>query len=162
MNSMQGPCVPCFISLFIGTKALEMSIKLLSVFCFVCYTSVLGTGVDLASGKLDCLLILLEMSPCPLLTQITPEFQEEVMCILRRQQQELSWLRQNQMELVQRVMDHISAIQSSLMGHMERLINSQQEQSRILLCKCWVVHKKWKPVGQARGMKEAQKVQASW
>ncbi|XP_005152472.1 enhancer of mRNA-decapping protein 4 [Melopsittacus undulatus] len=61
---------------------------------------------------------------------ITPEFQEEVMCILRRQQQELSWLRQNQMELVQRVMDHISAIQSSLMGHMERLINSQQEQSQ--------------------------------
>ncbi|XP_062477153.1 enhancer of mRNA-decapping protein 4 [Pezoporus occidentalis] len=61
---------------------------------------------------------------------ITPEFQEEVMCILRRQQQELSWLRQNQMELVQRIMDHINAIQSSLMGHMERLINSQQEQSQ--------------------------------
>ncbi|NWS44501.1 EDC4 protein, partial [Probosciger aterrimus] len=82
------------------------------------------------SGKLDCLPILLEMNPCPLLTQMTPEFQEEVMCVLRRQQQELSRLRQNQMELMQRVMDHISAIQSSLMGHMERLIKSQQEQSQ--------------------------------
>ncbi|XP_010016036.1 PREDICTED: enhancer of mRNA-decapping protein 4, partial [Nestor notabilis] len=61
---------------------------------------------------------------------MTPEFQEEVMCILRRQQQELSWLRQNQMDLVQRLMDHINTIQSNVMGHMERLINSQQEQSQ--------------------------------
>ncbi|XP_030367140.1 enhancer of mRNA-decapping protein 4-like [Strigops habroptila] len=58
---------------------------------------------------------------------MTPEFQEEVMCILRRQQQELSPLHQNQMELLQRLMDHLDATQSSLMGHMERVIDSQQE-----------------------------------
>uniref|UniRef100_A0A672V6H5 Enhancer of mRNA-decapping protein 4 n=1 Tax=Strigops habroptila TaxID=2489341 RepID=A0A672V6H5_STRHB len=51
----------------------------------------------------------------------------EVMCILRRQQQELSPLHQNQMELLQRLMDHLDATQSSLMGHMERVIDSQQE-----------------------------------
>uniref|UniRef100_A0A672VAF9 Enhancer of mRNA-decapping protein 4 n=1 Tax=Strigops habroptila TaxID=2489341 RepID=A0A672VAF9_STRHB len=55
----------------------------------------------------------------------------EVMCILRRQQQELSPLHQNQMELLQRLMDHLDATQSSLMGHMERVIDSQQEQRRL-------------------------------
>lgn len=54
------------------------------------------------------------------------------MCILRSQQQELSELRQNQMELLQRLTDHLDAIQSSLMGHVERVIDSQQEQERIL------------------------------
>ncbi|NXL72094.1 EDC4 protein, partial [Leptocoma aspasia] len=58
------------------------------------------------------------------------EFQDEVMCILRSQQRELSDLRQNQMELLQRLTDHLDAIQSSLMGHMERVIDSQQEQEQ--------------------------------
>ncbi|NXB85010.1 EDC4 protein, partial [Vidua chalybeata] len=58
------------------------------------------------------------------------EFQDEVMCILRGQQRELSELRQNQMELLQRLTDHLDAIQSSLMGHMERVIDSQQEQEQ--------------------------------
>uniref|UniRef100_A0A672V7N8 Enhancer of mRNA-decapping protein 4 n=1 Tax=Strigops habroptila TaxID=2489341 RepID=A0A672V7N8_STRHB len=49
----------------------------------------------------------------------------------RRQQQELSPLHQNQMELLQRLMDHLDATQSSLMGHMERVIDSQQEQRRL-------------------------------
>uniref|UniRef100_A0A8C5TY67 Enhancer of mRNA-decapping protein 4 n=1 Tax=Malurus cyaneus samueli TaxID=2593467 RepID=A0A8C5TY67_9PASS len=57
---------------------------------------------------------------------------DELMCILRSQQRELSELRQNQMELLQRLTDHLDAIQSSLMGHMERVIDSQQEQERIL------------------------------
>uniref|UniRef100_A0A669R584 Enhancer of mRNA-decapping protein 4 n=1 Tax=Phasianus colchicus TaxID=9054 RepID=A0A669R584_PHACC len=57
---------------------------------------------------------------------------EELMCVLRSQQRELSELRQNQMELLQRLTDHLDAIQSSLMGHMERVIDSQQEQERIL------------------------------
>lgn len=60
------------------------------------------------------------------------------MCILRSQQRELSELRQNQMELLQRLTDHLDAIQSSLMGHVERVIDSQQEQERILVGKrCW-------------------------
>lgn len=58
------------------------------------------------------------------------------MCILRSQQRELSELRQNQMELLQRLTDHLDAIQSSLMGHMERVIDSQQEQERILAFRC--------------------------
>ncbi|XP_021263666.1 enhancer of mRNA-decapping protein 4 isoform X1 [Numida meleagris] len=62
--------------------------------------------------------------------QVTPEFQEELMCVLRSQQRELSELRQNQMELLQRLTDHLDAIQSSLMGHMERVIDSQQEQEQ--------------------------------
>ncbi|NXJ08802.1 EDC4 protein, partial [Odontophorus gujanensis] len=70
------------------------------------------------------------VSGCPLHTQVTPEFQEELMCVLRSQQRELSELRQNQMELLQRLTDHLDAIQSSLMGHMERVIDSQQEQEQ--------------------------------
>ncbi|XP_004944119.1 enhancer of mRNA-decapping protein 4 isoform X2 [Gallus gallus] len=62
--------------------------------------------------------------------QVTPEFQEELMCVLRSQQRELSELRQNQMELLQRLTDHLDAVQSSLMGHMERVIDSQQEQEQ--------------------------------
>ncbi|XP_040427267.1 enhancer of mRNA-decapping protein 4 isoform X4 [Cygnus olor] len=62
--------------------------------------------------------------------QVTPEFQDELMCILRSQQRELSELRQNQMELLQRLTDHLDAIQSSLMGHVERVIDSQQEQEQ--------------------------------
>ncbi|XP_062442515.1 enhancer of mRNA-decapping protein 4 isoform X2 [Rhea pennata] len=62
--------------------------------------------------------------------QVTPEFQDELMCILRSQQRELSELRQNQMELLQRLTDHLDAIQSSIMGHVERVIDSQQEQEQ--------------------------------
>ncbi|NXX87074.1 EDC4 protein, partial [Urocolius indicus] len=61
---------------------------------------------------------------------VTAEFQEELMCILRNQQRELSELRQNQVELLQRLTDHLDAIQSSLMGHVERVIDSQQEQEQ--------------------------------
>ncbi|NXK40233.1 EDC4 protein, partial [Piprites chloris] len=67
---------------------------------------------------------------CPLLAQVAAEFQDELMCILRSQQRELSDLRQNQMELLQRLTDHLDAVQSSLMGHMERVVDSQQEQEQ--------------------------------
>ncbi|XP_053808602.1 enhancer of mRNA-decapping protein 4 isoform X1 [Vidua chalybeata] len=72
----------------------------------------------------------MNQSPRSSNNQVTPEFQDEVMCILRGQQRELSELRQNQMELLQRLTDHLDAIQSSLMGHMERVIDSQQEQEQ--------------------------------
>ncbi|NXU91484.1 EDC4 protein, partial [Xiphorhynchus elegans] len=61
---------------------------------------------------------------------VTSEFQDELMCILRSQQRELSDLRQNQVELLQRLTDHLDAVQSSLMGHMERVVDSQQEQEQ--------------------------------
>uniref|UniRef100_A0A7M4FDQ7 Enhancer of mRNA-decapping protein 4 n=1 Tax=Crocodylus porosus TaxID=8502 RepID=A0A7M4FDQ7_CROPO len=55
----------------------------------------------------------------------------------QNQQRELAELRQNQMELMRRLTDHLDAVQSSLMGHVERVIGSQQEQERIL---------PWKPL----------------
>ena len=84
------------------------------------------------------------------------------MCILRNQQRELSELRQNQMVLLQRLTDHLDAIQSSLMGHVERVIDSQQEQERILVCKCCVAVKERKATRQMRAMRKAKKVQGSW
>ncbi|KGL84009.1 Enhancer of mRNA-decapping protein 4, partial [Tinamus guttatus] len=72
----------------------------------------------------------LNQSPRSSNNQVTPEFQDELMCILRNQQRELCELRQNQMELLQRLTDHLDAIQSSLMGHVERVIDSQQEQEQ--------------------------------
>ncbi|XP_069073687.1 enhancer of mRNA-decapping protein 4 [Pleurodeles waltl] len=58
------------------------------------------------------------------------EVQEELMSLLRSQQHELSELRQNQLELMQRLTDHMDAVQSSIMGHMERVMDSQQEQEQ--------------------------------
>uniref|UniRef100_A0A674JMF3 Enhancer of mRNA-decapping protein 4 n=1 Tax=Terrapene triunguis TaxID=2587831 RepID=A0A674JMF3_9SAUR len=65
---------------------------------------------------------------CLFCEQVTAECQDELMSLLRSQQRELTELRQNQMELMQRLTDHLDAVQSSLMGHMERVIDSQQEQ----------------------------------
>lgn len=99
------------------------------------------------------------MSACPFHIQVTPEFQDELMCILRSQQRELSELRQNQMELLQRLTDHLDAIQSSLMGHVERVIDSQQEQERILVCKWCMGIREWKAARQTRNVREAEEVQ---
>lgn len=53
MNSMWELHVPCFVSLFLGIDVLEMGIKL-ALFSALCYTSVLGRGIDLKSSrKLD-------------------------------------------------------------------------------------------------------------
>uniref|UniRef100_A0A670ZU10 Enhancer of mRNA-decapping protein 4 n=1 Tax=Pseudonaja textilis TaxID=8673 RepID=A0A670ZU10_PSETE len=61
---------------------------------------------------------------------VAPEYQEELMSLLRTQQREIAELRQNQTELMQRLADHLDAVQSSLMGHIERVIDSQQEQEQ--------------------------------
>uniref|UniRef100_A0A670ZTY8 Enhancer of mRNA-decapping protein 4 n=1 Tax=Pseudonaja textilis TaxID=8673 RepID=A0A670ZTY8_PSETE len=63
-------------------------------------------------------------------TKHAPEYQEELMSLLRTQQREIAELRQNQTELMQRLADHLDAVQSSLMGHIERVIDSQQEQEQ--------------------------------
>ncbi|XP_060643783.2 enhancer of mRNA-decapping protein 4 [Anolis sagrei] len=62
--------------------------------------------------------------------QVAPEYQEELISLLRSQQREIAELRQNQMELMQRLSDHLDAVQSSLMGHIERVADSQQEQEQ--------------------------------
>ncbi|XP_075043540.1 enhancer of mRNA-decapping protein 4 [Mixophyes fleayi] len=54
----------------------------------------------------------------------------ELMALLYSQQKELSELRQNQLELMQRLTDHLDAAQSSIMGHVERVIDTQQEQEQ--------------------------------
>ncbi|XP_004913558.1 enhancer of mRNA-decapping protein 4 isoform X2 [Xenopus tropicalis] len=58
------------------------------------------------------------------------ELQEELLCMLRNQQKELCDLRQNQLELMKKLTDHMDAVQSSIMGHVERVIDTQQEQEQ--------------------------------
>ncbi|XP_063801327.1 enhancer of mRNA-decapping protein 4 isoform X2 [Pseudophryne corroboree] len=58
------------------------------------------------------------------------EQHDELMALLYSQQKELSELRQNQLELIQRLTDHMDAVQSSIMGHVERVIDNQQEQEQ--------------------------------
>nr|XP_020666642.1 enhancer of mRNA-decapping protein 4 isoform X1 [Pogona vitticeps] len=69
-------------------------------------------------------------SPRPFDQQVAPEYQDELMSLLRAQQREIAELKQNQMELMQRLTDHLDAVQSSLMGHIERVLDSQQEQEQ--------------------------------
>ncbi|XP_061450047.1 enhancer of mRNA-decapping protein 4 isoform X2 [Rhineura floridana] len=62
--------------------------------------------------------------------QVAPEYQDELMSLLRTQQREIAELRQNQMELMQRLTNHLDAVQSALMGHIERVMDSQQQQEQ--------------------------------
>uniref|UniRef100_W5MIA3 Enhancer of mRNA-decapping protein 4 n=1 Tax=Lepisosteus oculatus TaxID=7918 RepID=W5MIA3_LEPOC len=62
--------------------------------------------------------------------QMNPEMQEELLSLVRSQQREISELRQSQMELMQRLTNHMDAVQSSIMGHVERVMVSQQEQEQ--------------------------------
>ncbi|KAM4614556.1 enhancer of mRNA-decapping protein 4 isoform 2-T2 [Discoglossus pictus] len=62
--------------------------------------------------------------------QVTRDQQEDLIALLRSQQRELCELRQTQMELMQRLTDHMDAAQSSIMGHVERVIDTQQEQEQ--------------------------------
>ncbi|MBN3311046.1 EDC4 protein, partial [Amia calva] len=59
-----------------------------------------------------------------------PELQEELLLLLRSQQREISELRQSQLELIQRLTSHMDGIQSSIMGHVERVMVTQQEQDQ--------------------------------
>lgn len=58
------------------------------------------------------------------------EQHEELMALLYSQQRELSELRQNQQDLMQRLTDQLDATQSSIMGHVERVIDAQQAQEQ--------------------------------
>ncbi|KAM8945585.1 enhancer of mRNA-decapping protein 4 [Pelodytes ibericus] len=72
----------------------------------------------------------LSQSPRILDNQANSDQHGELITLLRSQQRELTELRQNQMELMQRLTDHLDAAQSSIMGHMERVIDTQQEQEQ--------------------------------
>ncbi|XP_041077715.1 enhancer of mRNA-decapping protein 4 isoform X2 [Polyodon spathula] len=62
--------------------------------------------------------------------QMSPELQEELLSLVRCQQREISELRQSQLELMQRLTNHMDAVQSSIMGHVERVMITQQEQEQ--------------------------------
>ncbi|XP_067905643.1 enhancer of mRNA-decapping protein 4 [Heterodontus francisci] len=62
--------------------------------------------------------------------QFNTDKQEELLSLLRSQQRELCELRQSQLELIQRLTDHMDAVQGSIMGHVERIMVTQQEQEQ--------------------------------
>ncbi|XP_033898809.3 enhancer of mRNA-decapping protein 4-like isoform X1 [Acipenser ruthenus] len=62
--------------------------------------------------------------------QMNTELQEELLSLVRCQQREISELRQSQLELMQRLTNHMDAVQSSIMGHVERVMITQQEQEQ--------------------------------
>ncbi|TRY86657.1 hypothetical protein DNTS_005009 [Danionella cerebrum] len=86
------------------------------------------------SKKDDC-----ESSQCrPVENQMSTEVQDELLQMLRSQQREIAELRQNQLDLLQRVTGHMDGIQSSIMAHIEHALLAHQEQEhrrmeRILL-----------------------------
>uniref|UniRef100_A0A8C2AAR2 Enhancer of mRNA-decapping protein 4 n=1 Tax=Cyprinus carpio TaxID=7962 RepID=A0A8C2AAR2_CYPCA len=58
------------------------------------------------------------------------EVQDELLQMLRSQQREIAELRQNQLDLLQRVTSHMDAVQSSIMAHIEHAMLAQQEQEQ--------------------------------
>uniref|UniRef100_A0A4W3K4E8 Enhancer of mRNA-decapping protein 4 n=1 Tax=Callorhinchus milii TaxID=7868 RepID=A0A4W3K4E8_CALMI len=58
------------------------------------------------------------------------EQQEELLSLLRSQKRELCELRQSQMDLMQRLTNHMDAVQGSIMGHVERILVTQQEEEQ--------------------------------
>ncbi|KTG43020.1 hypothetical protein cypCar_00004960 [Cyprinus carpio] len=62
--------------------------------------------------------------------QMSTEVQDELLQMLRSQQREIAELRQNQLDLLQRVTSHMDAVQSSIMAHIEHAMLAQQEQEQ--------------------------------
>uniref|UniRef100_A0A672SDC7 Enhancer of mRNA-decapping protein 4 n=1 Tax=Sinocyclocheilus grahami TaxID=75366 RepID=A0A672SDC7_SINGR len=58
------------------------------------------------------------------------EVQDELLQMLRSQQREIAELRQNQLEILQRVTSHMDSVQSSIMAHIEHAMLAQQEQEQ--------------------------------
>uniref|UniRef100_A0A671M3N2 Enhancer of mRNA-decapping protein 4 n=1 Tax=Sinocyclocheilus anshuiensis TaxID=1608454 RepID=A0A671M3N2_9TELE len=56
--------------------------------------------------------------------------QDELLQMLRSQQREIAELRQNQLDILQRVTSHMDAVQSSIMAHIEHAMLAQQEQEQ--------------------------------
>ncbi|XP_043937990.1 enhancer of mRNA-decapping protein 4 [Protopterus annectens] len=62
--------------------------------------------------------------------QVGLEMQDDFMTLLRCQQREIMELKQSQLDLMQRLTDHMDSVQSSLLAHVERLLETQQEQEQ--------------------------------
>uniref|UniRef100_A0A8C1GJM9 Enhancer of mRNA-decapping protein 4 n=1 Tax=Cyprinus carpio TaxID=7962 RepID=A0A8C1GJM9_CYPCA len=63
--------------------------------------------------------------------QIENQVSQLIPCItIRIQQREIAELRQNQLDLLQRVTSHMDAVQSSIMAHIEHAMLAQQEQEQ--------------------------------
>uniref|UniRef100_A0A671M3P8 Enhancer of mRNA-decapping protein 4 n=1 Tax=Sinocyclocheilus anshuiensis TaxID=1608454 RepID=A0A671M3P8_9TELE len=62
--------------------------------------------------------------------QIENQVQDELLQMLRSQQREIAELRQNQLDILQRVTSHMDAVQSSIMAHIEHAMLAQQEQEQ--------------------------------
>ncbi|XP_016143272.1 enhancer of mRNA-decapping protein 4 isoform X1 [Sinocyclocheilus grahami] len=62
--------------------------------------------------------------------QMSTEVQDELLQMLRSQQREIAELRQNQLEILQRVTSHMDSVQSSIMAHIEHAMLAQQEQEQ--------------------------------
>lgn len=98
--------------------------------CCDCYDSYNCADVSEAStGALELHKWGMNVLLCP---QMSTEVQDELLQMLRSQQREIAELRQNQLDLLQRVTSHMDAVQSSIMAHIEHAMLAQQEQERIL------------------------------
>ncbi|XP_039619016.1 enhancer of mRNA-decapping protein 4 [Polypterus senegalus] len=62
--------------------------------------------------------------------QVNPEVQEELLSLVRTQQREIAELKQSQLDLMQRLTNHMDSIQGSILGHVEHMMVTQQEQEQ--------------------------------
>ncbi len=100
------------------------------MFCSDCYDSYNCAGISQASPEvLELHKWGIHVLFCP---QMSTEVQDELLQMLRSQQREIAELRQNQLDLLQRVTGHMDSVQSSIMAHIEHAMLAQQEQERIL------------------------------
>ncbi len=108
----------------------DMASSVAWMFCCDCYDSYNCAGISQASPE------VLELHKWGikvlLYPQMSTEVQDELLQVLRSQQREIAELRQNQLDLLQRVTSHMDAVQSSIMAHIEHAMLAQQEQERIL------------------------------
>uniref|UniRef100_A0A8C9T9X2 Enhancer of mRNA-decapping protein 4 n=1 Tax=Scleropages formosus TaxID=113540 RepID=A0A8C9T9X2_SCLFO len=64
--------------------------------------------------------------------QLDSDLQEELILLLRGQQQDIAELRQSQLEVLQRFVAHLDTMQRSIVDHVEHVMAAQQERDRIL------------------------------
>uniref|UniRef100_A0A8C9VIA6 Enhancer of mRNA-decapping protein 4 n=1 Tax=Scleropages formosus TaxID=113540 RepID=A0A8C9VIA6_SCLFO len=68
----------------------------------------------------------------PPFAQLDSDLQEELILLLRGQQQDIAELRQSQLEVLQRFVAHLDTMQRSIVDHVEHVMAAQQERDRIL------------------------------
>ncbi|KAM4018271.1 enhancer of mRNA-decapping protein 4 isoform 2-T2 [Anomaloglossus baeobatrachus] len=76
----------------------------------------------------------IDLSSSPKILENQTNFEDgELMSILYIQQRELSELRQSQIDLMQRITDHLNAVQNSIIVRMEHVVDTQQQQEQMRL-----------------------------